>query len=238
MSNGQRRYFFVHLQKTAGTSLLLRLQSHFGEQAVYPTPKHKTGLRSSFSVDDLQRSFTEDHASLRVVAGHFPLCASRMLGVPFSTFTVLRDPVERTLSYLRQQQQQVPELADMTLEQIYDDPFRRGWLLTNHMVRMLGQTEAELAEGTMAPDDENLRRAKGNLTGELDLFGFQEHFEEFCTDLERRYGWDLGSSVRANTTTVVPAPEDLRERIRRDNAEDVELYRYALDLRDQTSPVP
>ena len=36
-----------------------------------------------------------------MVTGHFPLCTTELLGGAFTTFTVLRDPVERTLSYLR-----------------------------------------------------------------------------------------------------------------------------------------
>ena len=226
------RYFFVHMQKTAGTSLLLRLQHHFGERAVYPY-EERAGYRSSFSVEDLRACFEEDGEVLRVVAGHFPLGVAYMLGVPFTTFTILRDPVERTLSFLRQQQERAPEFANATLEEIYDEPFRRAWLLTNHMVRMLGQNAAEVEGGTIASDEENLERAKQSLTDELDIFGFQEDFESFCTELTNRYGWDLGPAVRANTTAPLPAPEGLRERIALDNAADVELYRYARALRDQ-----
>lgn len=228
-----RRFFFVHLQKTAGTSLAIRLRRQFGEDAVYPTPDHGAGLQSSFSIEDLRRRFAEDRDHLRVVTGHFPLCAASVLGVPFSIFTVLRDPVERTLSYLRGQQARTPEFSNSTLEEIYEEPWRRAWLLTNHMVRQLGLTEAEMTAGTIAPDEENLERAKRNLTERLDLYGFQDRFEEFCAELDRRYGWDLGPEVRANWTAPADAPSALRKRIADDNEADVELYQYALDLRDR-----
>ena len=32
-----RSWFFVHLQKTAGTALLQRLRDAFGDEAIYPT---------------------------------------------------------------------------------------------------------------------------------------------------------------------------------------------------------
>ena len=35
MPDDEERFFFVHLQKTAGTSLRIRLQHQFGEAAVY-----------------------------------------------------------------------------------------------------------------------------------------------------------------------------------------------------------
>ena len=39
---------------------------------------------------------------IRVYAGHFPFVAVELMGQEFVTMTVLRDPVERTLSYHRQ----------------------------------------------------------------------------------------------------------------------------------------
>jgi hypothetical protein len=223
--SGQRKFFFVHLQKTGGTALLIRLREHFGDQGVYPTPDER-GIDTSFSVDLLAERFEARHDEIQVVAGHFPLAAADVLGVPFTVFTVLREPVQRTLSYLRQQVQDDQQAA--SLDEIYDDPWRRGWLLTNHMVRMLGQNAEELAAGTMAPDDENLDRAKRALTERVDLFGFQETFEEFCVGLSSRYGWNLGEPVRAHATRPAATSDALVERIREDNWADIELFEFAL----------
>ena len=229
---GPRKFFFVHLQKTAGTSLLIRMRSHFGERGVYPTPEER-GIVTSFSVDLLTERFAARRDEIQVVAGHFPLAVAQMLGEPFTVFTVLRDPVQRTLSYLRQQQADVDQFASASLDEIYDDPWRRSWLLTNHMVRMLGQNVEELAAGTMAPDDENLDRAKQALTEQIDLFGFQEGFDEFCAALGHRYGWDLGEPVVANATPPSNASEQLAARIREDNWADVELLEFARRLTDR-----
>ena len=38
MTDPQPRYFFVHLQKTAGTALFRRLRHAVGTDAVYPLP--------------------------------------------------------------------------------------------------------------------------------------------------------------------------------------------------------
>lgn len=224
-----RKFFFVHLQKTAGTSLLLRLRNHFLEAEIYPTNDERS-IYTSFSVDLLVERFEERREKIQVVTGHFPLAAADRLGEDFTVFTVLRDPVERTLSFLRQQQAQDPSYHDAELDDVYDEPYRRGWLLTNHMVRMLGQNLEELLESEMAPDDENLERSKRILAERVDCFGFQEEFEDFCAELTRRYGWDLGEPVRANTTEASTASDALRARIREDNAADVALYEFARDL--------
>ena len=59
----------------------------------------------------------------------------------------------------------------------------------------------------------------------------QEHFEEFCDELVQRFGWDLGQPRFANPSKPFAAEDGLRVRIARDNELDVELYRFALELR-------
>ena len=85
---------------------------------------------------------------MRLVAGHFPLCLTDVLGVPFHVFTVLRDPVERTLSLLRRTKESVAT-PDTTLEEFYADPTRFEGRIKNHMVKMLSVTIEEIPWGTM-----------------------------------------------------------------------------------------
>ena len=51
------RFFFVHLQKTAGTALFRRLRHHFGPDAVYPTPAYQGTLEATLDVDLLVERF-------------------------------------------------------------------------------------------------------------------------------------------------------------------------------------
>src|SRR5690606_24333717 len=93
-----RRWFFVHMHKTAGTTLYYRLRDAFPGGAVYPTRDEQRAWKASLDVEVLLRQFVARQHELRIVTGHFPLCTTELLGVPFSTITVLREPVERTLS--------------------------------------------------------------------------------------------------------------------------------------------
>ena len=63
--------------------------------------------------------------------------------------TVLRHPVERTLSFLRHQaeRRQRGATEDTPLEEIYDDPFRFEAMIQNHMTRMLSLTPDEMVAG-------------------------------------------------------------------------------------------
>jgi hypothetical protein len=233
-----QRWFLVHLHKTAGTALLQRLRIAFGEEAVYPTTSDQSTCLASLRFDLLRRRFEEHGDRIRVVTGHFPLCTTELLGVPFATMTVLRDPVERTLSALRNLREREAEYRGKPLEEIYADPVRFPTLIQNHMVKMLAMTCDEMTDGFLTVldfDRTHLERAKWNLANRIDVWGLQEHFDEFCGELVRRFGWDLGAPRFANRTAPFEADDGLRERIAHDNALDIELYRFALDLREQRS---
>jgi hypothetical protein len=229
------RWFFVHMHKTAGTALYQRLHDQFPPPAVYPTTAEQKAHKASLHVDLLCRKFRERGHELRMVTGHFPLCTTELLGVPFTTITVLRDPVERTLSSLRDMREREPGFRGQPLDKIYEDPIRFQCLIHNHMVKMLSITPDEMTDGALTAvhmDRTHLERAKRNLVERIDVWGVQEHFEDFCDELTRRYGWNLGGPRFANRTTPSAVPDDFRERIVQDNALDVELYHYALRLRD------
>lgn len=228
---GSPRYLFVHLQKTGGTALLRRLRHHFGPERVYPTPSEQGTPEVALGTERMVERVSAD-ADIEVVTGHFPLCVADLLPRPV-TFTLLRDPVERTLSFLRHQREVEPRFARASLEEIYRDPVSSAPLVTNHMVKMLSMTLEEMAEGALTPlvvGDTHLDRARRNLTERIDVMGLQEHFDVFCTDLETTFGWDLGPPGFMNRTSPVPASQELRERIRADNGADIALHRSAAEL--------
>lgn len=227
-----RRFFFVHLQKTAGTTLFRRLKQQFGAEAVYPMPQYQGDVDAVIDVDLLVERFARHRDEIRVVTGHFPLCTGELLDADLVPFTLLREPVARTLSFLRHQRQVAPEFQGAALEAIYERPLMRDGLVRNHMVRMLSLSVAEMSNGMLTQvvvDHDRLERAKQNLIRRVDLFGIQEQFGAFCERLEQRYGWTLGPMHVANQTEHVAVPDSLRRAIAADNEPDAELYRFAAE---------
>lgn len=228
-----RRYFFVHLQKTAGTALFRRLRHAMGTDHVYPLPDEQGTPDVVLGVDRLLQRLQDPGPELRVITGHFPLCTVDLLDGEFATFTVLRDPVERVLSFLRHQREVEPRFADRSLEEIYLDPISTGPLVADHMVKMLGLTTAEMTNGALTPvvpDSGHLDRAVYNLSERIDVVGIQDQFEVFCDDLAAAFGWDLGPPLYMNRTSPVEAPGHLREQILAHNRLDVQLYAAAKQL--------
>ena len=230
-----RRFFFVHMQKTGGVSLYVRMWRYFGRQAVYPAPSDgsPTEVAPQLFPHVLFERWAERRDEIQVVSGHFPLCTIDFLDAEFTTLTVLRHPVERTLSYLRHHRDTTPSDSELPLEAIYEDSTRFRPFIENHMVKMLSLRADEMTNGMMTVidfDRGRLRRAKRALR-RLDEFGLQEDLEGFAKRLEERFRWRLGPPVHSNVTEPVEVPESLRRRIADDNAMDMELYEYAVRLR-------
>lgn len=225
------RCFFVHLQKTGGTSLVTRVRRHFGPEEVYPRVGEFT-VEGSIIVDYLEQQWRERRDTLRFVAGHFPLCVVEVLGGEFTTLTLLRDPVERTLSYLRHHTMLTPADRDRELEEVYDDPFRFQGFIHNHAVKMFSLRSEEMRAGMLTAVEctpVHLERARVNLA-KVDAVGLQERFEEFCEELSCRFGWRLGTPAYVNRTEPVKVSDAFRRRIEADNALDVEFYAFAREL--------
>jgi hypothetical protein len=228
-----RRFFFVHLQKTAGTALILRLRRQFDRSAIYPDESDGDKATRTIDVDVLRERWRARGDEIQVVTGHFPLCTMELLEADFATLTLLRDPVERTLSYLRHQQRLSPELRREPMLAVYEDRFRFEGFIHNHMVKMFALTTEEMTAGALTVvsfERAHLERAMERLAS-VDVIGLQERFEQFCRELSARFGWRLGPPLWANRTEASIAPDErLVARIVEDNALDIELYAFAQRL--------
>jgi hypothetical protein len=229
------RFFFVHMQKTGGISLYMRLQREFGEQGVYPDASDgdPVAVSPQLMLPVLLERWAVRRDQIRVVTGHFPLCTTDLLDADFRSFTILRDPVERTLSYLRHHRVRTPADREQPLEEIYEDTGNFKHFIENHMVKMLSLNAEEMTPTAMMTvvdfDRARLETAKAALEG-LDSFGLQEDLDGFARRVEELYGWRLGPPVRENTTETVDVPGSFRRRIAEDNELDVELYEHARKL--------
>jgi hypothetical protein len=234
------KVFFVHVQKAAGTSLIYRLRRIFDRSEIYPDASDGAPEfhGSVISVDHLRARWPLRRTRAHILTGHFPLRSAELLEEQFRTLTTLRDPVERTLSYLRHHRVMTPSDAERPLEELYEDPDRFARFIHNHMVKMFSLAADEMEGGGMLTEVDftpaHLERAKQRLAT-VDVLGTQEAFGSFCAELTRRFGWELGPPLWANRTQPEDFDPAFVEQIRRDNALDIELYRHAVELVESRS---
>jgi len=186
------------------------------------------------SLKMLEGYLTRKDAEISVVSGHFPYCTRELLaqnlGPKIRTFTILREPVERTLSFLRHTKKLTPELKNASLMDIYNDKIRFHGLIHNHMVKMFALPYSPDLDTIMTHIDfteAHLETAKSNLK-KVNVVGLQEDYGRFCKALESKFGWDLGAVKFVNETkkTQSVSPQ-LIDRIKADNALDIRFYNFA-----------
>ena len=101
--------FFVHVMKSGGTTITRHLRETYELDQIYPSSaldlRHTDAgldLDHHLSLPYLQNLSAERRARIRVYIGHFPYVARDLLDPQLLAATVLREPVERTISLLRQ----------------------------------------------------------------------------------------------------------------------------------------
>lgn len=142
---GTPRLIFLHIMKAAGTSL-----SHMLERWAQPA-------RSQVHVhlDELLLLPRLQLANLAVVAGHIPYEALALMPSAFRTLTVLRDPVERTISHYRELRRSRQAYAELGLDEfLYSDVFDvpSGNYQARQLAHSIGLADAWF---TYSPPDRN-----------------------------------------------------------------------------------
>lgn len=235
---------FVHIPKTAGTTLNSVLAAEFsaddrceimmrGMSWILPRPEIIRRPLISFSKIRRLRASVRSRRSLRLVHGHFDLSIVRHLPADTHYFTLLRDPVERAIShyyhYRRRETERVHPLAMRSS--------LAEWVGSCGLVEMDNGQTRRLAGEMNVPcgrvTRETLERAKSNLAA-FAAVGLSERFNESLALLARVFGWSTHPYVAQNVGANRPRrsaldPETI-EALERCNRLDLELYRYATAL--------
>jgi len=235
MSPERQRFFFVHVMRTGGTTLEQQLRRSFPPAEVYPNPDidfPDGDVMHHLEVPYLLGLPAERLDKIRLFYGHFPYVVTEMLDADLVTLTLLRDPVERTLSLLRVMREQRPAWRGLTLEQIYDDVNMFPRLIHNHQTKVfsIGRHDRPRSYRDEVPiDGARLELAKQNLR-RVDLIGLTDRYDMFTTTLEHRFGFVLSAQARMNAAGAGEASSHLRSRVATDNVIDLEFYDYAREL--------
>ena len=120
------RFLFIHVMKTGGTSFSDLLRANFADDERYPdallSPESSLARRveSYTCVPRVVQDANDNADRLRIVRAHVPYAVRDQLRLDYQAMTVLRDPVERTLSYLKHCRKYHEEHNHMSLEEIYE----------------------------------------------------------------------------------------------------------------------
>ncbi len=217
------KYVFLHIEKTAGTSLVSYFEDEFGEDFLYAHPTELIELKKSGVLD--RKTMVAGHFNFREVLRFFP---NRTI------ITFLRDPVERVISFYNFVRERpitkdaVTKISkELTLEEFLDHCSK-----INDRRFVNGMT---LKLSTEINPRNELASSLLNIEN-LDFIGFQATFEDSLIEMSTKYGFHKPDIIpRENTTTqnsVLPSPEAM-VKLESINRDDQKVYDKALELRSR-----
>ena len=227
---GADRLFFIHVMKTGGATFRRRIEANLGVEHVYPNAAIDTDLlAANIGVPYLTSLPEERVRTIQAYTGHFPFAATQVLPGDFVTMTVLRDPVERTISYLKHCRKYQEQHHGLALEAIYEDPWFFPTMMANHQVKVFAITPEDGAD-TIAEvieiDDRRAGVARDNLES-VDFLGLHEHYDDFVREVSEHFGWQGEAPPSWHVSEAEEVPASFRRRIADDLARDIEFFDFA-----------
>jgi hypothetical protein len=247
----KRPLYFLHIPKTAGSSVGHWLARQFQAEQIFPP----------WMLDDLHLTSPEDLKQYSLFRGHFRRYLHERLGPDLRTVTILRDPVARTLSHWHHFMNDADERNHYHVHQQSFADFvadeRNRPLIENFQARQLmtpPQSLESLAAGLSATDFERfqltLRSDNDGLTltsdrlfrsacdalDKMEVVGTTDDIHGFLNGCARKFGWpeptprDVPRVNMARTTLGFKVAETTFRRIVALNEVDYALYERARDM--------
>jgi len=143
--------------KTGGTSFSELVRANFRKFERYPDvvlAPDSDIIRRMEAYSFAPRLIEDVNAQprLRMVRGHVPYAVRSLLNADYTAMTILRNPVERTLSYLHHCRKFHGEHANTPIEEIYEQPWFYETFLHNYQTKLFSMTPDEAMAETRFGD--------------------------------------------------------------------------------------
>ena len=223
--------FFLHIPKTAGTSLIDILQMQVTPDEFYSMPD---------GIEDLQPDKLDIARAARIVRGHRMYDFQKFFTRRPYVITLLRNPYDRVISnyahLTRNNSERLLKIARMTNPERGDEPvtleeYINAPSMQNRLIQFLIGFNGALPK----PFSDHLALAKVHLEF-LAFFGLKERFDDSVKLLDYTFGWPpiqteamLNLAPADSKPQMTPEIEALMEKA---NGMDMAFYQYACELFD------
>lgn len=227
MSSVTEAVIFLHIPKTAGSTLHHILQRQYRPSQIY-----HIGSQSD-SISRFQQQPETARANVRLLMGHFEMGMDAYLPQTAVYFTMLRHPVARAISYFAHINRDTNHYCHKLVHDNKMDLHRfiqskADVMMDNGQTRMLA---AQLYTVPFGESDENmLAIAKENIRQRVAVVGLTERFDESLLLMQQQFNWKRLYYAQRNKrpiATTNPLSEQSIDAILNINQLDLQLYAYA-----------
>ncbi|MEM7591329.1 MAG: sulfotransferase family 2 domain-containing protein [Cyanobacteria bacterium P01_A01_bin.83] len=239
----EKSIIFLHIPKVGGTTVNKIIDRQYKQNTIY---RIRTDSRKRIQdcVDEFKVIPSSEKERIKVVMGHMGFGLHDFLPQPSVYITLLRDPIERTISYyyyvLRKSNHYLHQKVTyekMSLEDCINTGISTE--LDNSQTRILsasnGDSDSTVPFGQC--NEEMLEKAKKNLQEHFIGVGLVESFDKSLLLFKKLLNWNNTFYLKRNVTKSRPLQSDFSQEtlnlIKKQNEFDIELYKYASELFNQ-----
>jgi hypothetical protein len=214
---------FVHIPKTAGSTLHDILYRQYSKKRMYSCWKVD-------DIDQIDRLTESEKEKIVVIKGHIRLAIAKKIPQKLLFFTMLREPVARTIShyyYIKRFEKHYfyKEMKEKnySLKELLEGGFINN--MDNCQVRFLSD-EHDVAFGEI--NETHYKKAIENLDNLMYIFGLVEYYDESILLFQDAFQWKTPFYASRNITSAKEKSQDHPiELLERYNKYDLMLYKYA-----------
>lgn len=209
----------MHIPKIAGVSLLKIASKQYSLNEIgfcYYQDLEK--IREEIKV-------ISNNPNIKYCCGHFLFSIHEQITRPYTFFTMLREPVERVLSfyYFCKSNPYHPfhkEVLKMSLLE---------FITTEKVIPHIVNFQTRALSGEFPVTEDSLDKAKENVQQHFSFLGITEMFNESLFLMKKKFGWGNVFYTKENITKRPSEPIDNNtiDLIKEINKYDIELYEWA-----------
>lgn len=216
-----RQIIILHIPKTAGTSLRKLVQRNYKKEECFFVYTRNSRFQT---VDDFMELDQGKKGRLKIIMGHLPFNPHLYAGMDPVYVTILRDPVERVISYYNHVMTRKDGWTSRNVSLLKYLEESDDLQLWNHQTRILsGLNEVVVNSG-------HLEAAKNNLENHFIFAGLSEMYAESIARLSALLNWSDTTIFRENTSKGRHGAgyysKSEIQRIADMNQYDIELYNH------------
>ena len=212
-------YLFIHIPKTAGTTLRSILDLQYGRKNVLTYYNQTT----TQLLDNLEWMLKAGRHDYKALIGHFHFGVHTNLARPASYVTFLRSPIDLAVSAINERRKNfAPEFLEENGKPMPDEKYirERVVLFSNVQTKIL----AGIRHDVVATEDD-FQTARKNLDHHFKFVGLSEDFETSFLLLAKHLGWTPCIYHHLNKGPQhQKLPSDIIELLREVNKFDIRLH--------------